>query len=168
MCAFIPDCNQQVQRCILIWGNGVIDNSGEQWDDGNHYNFDGCSTDCQVEKGFVCTDGSSTTVTNWLENQFMPKGSLQVLANNDLIIRFNDTITIVDPNKDDLYIVIYGPLTSYEFTWTAKFQDESTLLVNMDISSEITGKGETIYVEFLYTNRLTSTVFDVVQSPPFV
>ena len=102
----------------------------------------------------------------------MPKGSLQVLANNDLIIRFNDTITIVDPNKDDLYIVIYGPLTSYEFTWTAKFQDESTLLVNMDISSEITGKGETIYVEFLYTNRLTSiyshrpTNPDIVLSGP--
>ena len=86
----------------------------------------------------------------------MPIATLQVLTNNNLIIKFNDTITKINPTDEDLYIVIYGPLSFYEFTWTASFQDSSTLLVNMEISSEITGKGEKIYVEFPNSNNLRS------------
>ena len=160
------DPNWKNQEWVLIWGNGVINNSEEEWDDGNYYNFDGCSTDWKVEKGFVCTGGSSTTLTTWLENKFMPSAKIQVLPSNNLIIKFNDTITNISPTKDDLYIVIYGPLTSYEFTWTASFQDSSTLLVNMDISSEITGQGETIYVEFPYTNSFFLSIYSLRQTNP--
>ena len=95
----------------------------------------------------------------------MPIATLQVLTNNNLIIKFNDTITNINPTEEDLYIVIYGPLTSYEFTWTASFQDSSTLLVKMAINSEITGQGEKIYVEFPYSNNLKS-IYSFRQSSP--
>ena len=156
ICVDDPDWYHQIQRWILKWGNGFIDSENEQWDDGNHYSFDGWNINWQLEVGYVCTGGSSTTSTIWLENKFMPSAKIQVLPSNNLIIKFNDTITNISPTKDDLYIVIYGPQTSYEFTWTASFQDSSTLLVNMDISSEITGQGESIYVEFPFTNSFLS------------
>ena len=95
----------------------------------------------------------------------MPSATFQVLTNNNLIIKFNDTITNINPTDEDLYIVIYGPLTSYEFTWTASFQDSSTLIVKMDISSEITGSGEKIYVEFPYSNNLWS-IYSLRQTSP--
>ena len=95
----------------------------------------------------------------------MPIASLQILTNNNLIIKFNDTITKINPTDEDLYIVIYGPLTSYEFTWTASFQDSSTLIVKMVINSEITGQGEKVYVEFPYSNNLRS-IYSLRQSSP--
>jgi len=33
---------------------------GEQCDDGNMINGDGCTSTCKLEKGFICTGGSTT------------------------------------------------------------------------------------------------------------
>ena len=33
----------------------------------------------------------------------MPIASLQILTNNNLIIKFNDTITKINPTDEDLY-----------------------------------------------------------------
>ena len=150
----------------FAWGNGIIEKD-EQWDDGNHYNFDGCSTDWQVELGFVCNRGSSTT-SSWIQIQFMPSAKLEVLSNNNLIIKFNDTIKIFNPTENDLYINIYGSQKIYKFTWTANFQDSSTLLVNMMINSEITGQGEQIYVEFDNSNRFYSSSSHMWTNPDCV
>ena len=87
----------------------------------------------------------------------MPSATLQVLSNINLIIKFNDTITNINSGEDDLYIAIYGPLRSYDFSWSASFKDSSTLVVNMKINSDITGVGEKVYVEFPYSNKLLST-----------
>ena len=65
----------------------------------------------------------------------------------------------------NLNIVIYGPLSFYEFKWKASFQDSSTLLVNMEISSEIKGQGEKIYVEFPNSNNLRS-IYSLRQTSP--
>ena len=162
--------NNQANNCQkwrLKWGNGVrnIDGPIEECDDGNNFNYDGWDQSCKFERGFICSGGSATTIDTWIENKFMPIATLLVLTNNNLIIKFNDTITNINPTDDDLYIVIYGPLTSYEFTWTASFQDSSTLLVKMDISSEITGSGEKIYVEFPYSNNLWS-IYSLRQTSP--
>ena len=93
--------------CIPKWGNGVrdIDNPIEECDDGNHFNYDGCSQSWTVEVGFVCSGGSATTIDKWIENKFMPIATLQVLTNNNLIIKFNDTITKINPTEEDLYTI---------------------------------------------------------------
>ena len=49
------------------------------------------------------------------------------MSNNDLLITFNDTIANVAITDNDLYISIYGPLSSYSFSWTATFQTSTTI-----------------------------------------
>ena len=78
------------------------------------------------------------------------------MPNNDLLITFNDTIAIVAITDNDLYISIYGPLSSYNFSWTATFQTSTTIYVNMNIISELTGNDETVYIDFPSTNNLFS------------
>lgn len=95
----------------------------------------------------------------------MPTATLQVLSNNNLVIKFNDTIASISPTDQDLYIVIYGPSQLYNFTWTASFKDSSTLVVDMSISSDITGSGEKVYVEFPYSNKLLS-MYSLRQTNP--
>ena len=128
----------------------------EYCDDGNTFNFDGWSNQWTIEKGYICSGGSPTTIDIWIENQFMPTATLKVMSNNDLLITFNDTIANVAITDNDLYISIYGPLSSYSFSWTATFQTSTTIYVNMNIISEITGNGEKVYIDFPFTNNLLS------------
>ena len=78
------------------------------------------------------------------------------MSNNDLLITFNDTIVNGAITDNDLYISIYGPLSSYSFSWNATFQTSTTIYVNMNIIDEITGNGEEVYIDFPYTNNLLS------------
>ena len=158
------------QKWIIKWGNGFRVESDpnsppEQCDDGNTFDYDGCSHTWTIELGFVCNGGSPTSKDTCIENQFMPSATLQVLSSNNLIIKFNDTITNINPSEDDLYIAIYGPLTSYDFSWTASFKNTSTLVVNMKINSDITGVSEKVYVEFPYSNKFIS-VYSLRQTNP--
>ena len=95
----------------------------------------------------------------------MPTATLQVLLNNDLILKFSDTINEITVTDNDLYIKIYGSLTYYDFTWTASFQDSSNILIKMNINSEITGTGEKVYVEFTNTNNIKS-IYSLRQTNP--
>ena len=97
-CQKIPDWSNYEKKWTLIWGNGVI-NPGEKCDDGNLYNFDGCSNDWLVEAGFLCSETSQKATSTWIQNKFMPSAQLEVLSNNNLIITFNDTIKIVNPTE---------------------------------------------------------------------
>lgn len=45
--------------CSKTCGNGVR-NQGEECDDGNAVNNDGCSN-CKIDTDYVCTGGSDTT-----------------------------------------------------------------------------------------------------------
>ena len=46
---------------VDLCGNGIFD-SGEECEDGNQVNGDGCSTDCTIEDGFYCNEGICTTL----------------------------------------------------------------------------------------------------------
>ena len=142
-------------------GNGVRNTDTslsifEYCDDGNTFNFDGWSNQWTIDKGYICSGGSPTTIDTWIENQFMPTATLKVMTNNDLLVTFNDTIANVAITDNDLYISIYGPLSSYSFSWTAAFQTPTTIYVSMNITGEITGNGEKVYIDFPFTNNLLS------------
>ena len=78
----------------------------------------------------------------------------------------NDTIiTDVKLSDSDLYIVIFGSKSTYDFTWTASFQTSSTLIVDMKIYTDITGSGEKVYVEFPNTNNIKS-IYSLRQTNP--
>jgi cysteine-rich repeat protein len=57
------ECPGEPSVCALTCGNGVI-NIGESCDDGNIEDEDGCSSNCQVESGWVCQGRPSTCVVS--------------------------------------------------------------------------------------------------------
>ena len=80
------------QKWRLKWGNGVRNSDPyEDWDDGNTFDYDGWSHSWTIERGYICSGGTSTTQDTCIENQFMPTATLQVLSDNSLKISFNDT-----------------------------------------------------------------------------
>ena len=50
-----------VDACAPICGDGLRVIWAESCDDGGAVDGDGCSTECDLEPGFVCTGGSSTS-----------------------------------------------------------------------------------------------------------
>jgi cysteine-rich repeat protein len=51
--------------CVTIWGDG-LEAGTEKWDDANTVGGDGCMADCsEVEDGWVCIGGSTTSVDAW-------------------------------------------------------------------------------------------------------
>lgn len=148
---FTPDI------CIKKCGNGLrtVD---ENWDDGNSFDYDGCSSNCDIEQGYLWSGGSPTTIDEWIENTFMPLAALTITQQNNLILTFNDTLFIVDIDSNDLYIRIYGTLLEYEFTWDAAYIDDKTVGVTMTYkNSFVGGNTELIVVEFVDRNKFMST-----------
>jgi hypothetical protein len=87
----------------------------------------------------------------------MPTATLKVMSTNNLEVSFNDTLDLVSITNVDIYIAIYGSETSYTFTWSAYFLDAKTVIVNMQISSYISGSNEKVYVEFPPSTNLKSS-----------
>ena len=52
------------------WGNSIREGS-ETWDDGNVDDWDGCSSQWQIEPGYTCTDPGSSTPDIWSETLFL-------------------------------------------------------------------------------------------------
>ncbi|CAD8129010.1 unnamed protein product [Paramecium sonneborni] len=48
--------DQQLKSCVNKCGDNIIQ-GGEQCDDGNNIDMDGCNSKCQVEKDFICKSG---------------------------------------------------------------------------------------------------------------
>ena len=131
--------------------------SGEQWDDGNLFNYDGCSSKWTLEPGFIWTGGSSTTPDVCIENQFMPKASMTVMMSNNLYIEFNDTLYMQNIEQSDLMVRIFGSEQNYEFSWIAQFIDQSSVSVIMSIQSNIVGQGdESVVLDFLNPDKFVS------------
>ena len=64
-CTKEPDCRDSSghnQACSTACGDGNVD-LGEECDDGNQVNGDGCSSDCRLEEGFTCTTKPQTLLS---------------------------------------------------------------------------------------------------------
>lgn len=48
--------------CTKLCGNGKLEKeTGEECDDGNQLNKDGCTNECKIERGFTCNPICTTT-----------------------------------------------------------------------------------------------------------
>ncbi len=55
------DCRLDTSECTNACGNSYLE-AGEECDDGDRENGDGCSSDCEVEEGWECTGSPSLCV----------------------------------------------------------------------------------------------------------
>ena len=137
-------------------GNGVR-TSDENCDDANTFSYDGWSAEWEIEQGYICSGGSTTSSDTWIENNFMPISTLTVLPNNDLELNFNDTMVETTIESSDLYIRVYGPEDEYNFDYTAEYTDNTTVIVYMNFQTSIQGNlNELIVLEFTNTDKFVS------------
>jgi len=54
------DCRYILENCSSVCGNGLLE-TGENCDDGNFLDFDGCSAGCVTEDGWTCTNTEPST-----------------------------------------------------------------------------------------------------------
>lgn len=57
-----PEGDWKISVCVTQCGNGIL-TTGEDCDDGNTEDYDGCSSMCRIETGFSCDGGSPTVCT---------------------------------------------------------------------------------------------------------
>ena len=66
-------CTTFKSSCIPSCGNSVLD-EGEECDDGNEVDGDGCSSDCRLESGFTCNTEAIPTTCVAKEEKGKDKG----------------------------------------------------------------------------------------------
>jgi cysteine-rich repeat protein len=136
-----------------LCGNSKRDHVDEEWDDGNNVDHDGC-TNCKVDERYQCVGGSPTTMDSC---SIKPTAELEEISiQNELTIKFSQPIQIISLDSA-LGLTITGPVSPYKFTYTKKFKDNTTLLVNITMTSPMQGNKEDIYtLNFDTTQFITS------------
>ena len=78
-------------------------------DDGNLASGDGCSRYCEIENGFVCS-GGSTTSADVCTDKRQPLPSLELVSSkNTLYITFDEEVSLQLPLKENIEIIVDGP-----------------------------------------------------------
>jgi cysteine-rich repeat protein len=141
--------NDILQRSIWVpkWGNGKQDHVDEECDDENYDDNDGW-TNCFIDSGWQCFNGSATTRDNWFKQ---PIASITKLTQtNEITIEFTEpmkNLTLTDSLFMNLTIT--GPLAPYQFTYQAGFESETVMMINISMTSQMTGEqGEKYLIEF--------------------
>lgn len=103
--------------CTEICGDGMA-RGVLDCDDGNLVNGDGCDSTCNIEFGWACF-AKTNIVKSFCYELSWPNIIDYWLAdgNNELHIKFNETILVKNWNESDWNIWITGPLPPYNFTW---------------------------------------------------
>ena len=74
-----------------------------------------------------------------------------------MLITFNDTLYVNTIQTSDISIKVYGPENSYDFSWTAEYEDSSNVLVTMNFVSSLKGfQQETIVIDFINRDNFKS------------
>ena len=78
----------------------------------------------------------------------------KVNNDNSVDIKFNNTMNITEIGEDDLLIEIQS-IYKISYSWTARYADDTTLNINIDISSVLEG-GETLTISFINYKKYRS------------
>ena len=136
--------------CIEICGDGV--NLGEhRCDDGNTVSGDGCSSECQIEQGYICTGGSSTSADKCWD---ITPPMLTLIPNpqSTLVNHFqlSKPLKLNHPNLDPklfIKLTIKGKFLAYSFDYEIYFiQDKNNLNKQ---SRELSDSEEKFYTQII-------------------
>lgn len=62
-------------------------------DDGNFNDGDGCSSECKIEKGYICT--RQGTAADICRDVTPPEVSIKILKENRIAISFNEPVSSI-------------------------------------------------------------------------
>jgi cysteine-rich repeat protein len=157
-----------------IWGDGF--NMGYfEWDDDDLDDGDGCSSTWVIEKCFECIGGTPTS--NDICTPLEINATMSIIQSDySFLITFDHEMLNSSVGLNDLFISITSE-TIVKFSWTAQYQNNTALLVKMNIKSALQG-GETLTIKFVndkvfrgpnggwvkpasFTSKLTSSLASV-------
>ena len=118
--------------CHPLWGNSRID-SGEEWDDANYTNGDGCTASCKIEFGFKCTN-YATKASTWFPNW------------GDMI---RDTIPYVEEWDDGNNIDFDGWSKTWKVEFNYQWNNNTGVDICITIYSHLTFNYEKIITFYL-------------------
>jgi cysteine-rich repeat protein len=159
----------QFDKCKEICGDG-LNFQYFDCDDGNLVNGDGWDSNCEVEVGWRCSYGNSTTAdTCWQIIPYITEYTLYP-DNKILNIKINDTILILNTfSVNDWDVYASGPRGTYPLNWHIQDFDElrkSEHVRDMNISLEwepsvqFFGEGiESIHLNLTNPNNTISEMF---------
>ena len=142
---------------IPKWGDGRRDDPDEDWDDYNHDNGDGWTSDWKVETSWQWFNGTLTTPDVCGKQPIAKIDS--VSTSNCISIKFTEKMqTFTVQNSTAFNISITGPIAPYSYTVLTKFSDSSTLFINLTISSPLAGDDEDVFTIKFDQNQFKSVV----------
>jgi cysteine-rich repeat protein len=116
-------------------------------DDGNTVNGDGCDSTCDIENGYTCGGGNSTSPDFcWRPNPRLTDAKLS--GNNTVItLTFNETTFMQSTfTKDDILVYISGPRDVYSYTIDVLnlnyYRGTSTGFTNLEIQITYKDSGQ--------------------------
>jgi cysteine-rich repeat protein len=130
---------------VQMWGNGIQDHVDEEWDDGNNDVNDGC-TDWIIDQGWQWQNGSPTVTDVWYRNPIASIKSVSI--ENRITIEFSEPMQNISLDSS-LSLTISGPYSPYKFSYTSSFSNDTELIINVAMKSQMKGDGQDIFtIEF--------------------
>lgn len=133
-------------------------------DDGNLVNGDGCSDSCEIELDWTCTGGTPTSkdVCTYVQLDIV---SMEVTANNNLILEFNKPAYIIGQlfQGDDFDIKISRydgtAVTAFDVDFNIVREMPATkIFVHLNIKEFLKGEDKRSRVEVFY--KRSNKIFD--------
>jgi cysteine-rich repeat protein len=121
-------------------------------DDGNKINGDGCSSDCMVEKDFICFGGNETSPDICRENT-SPSASLSKISENQLIVTFSESLKGWDQVDLEQFMKLKSPkmIINTNYTYTLQ-KGPADYQVTININFITSALGQQMRVVFNRSN----------------
>ena len=146
--------------CYPNWGDGDKDTSPyyEEWDDGNNFDFDGCSKACKKEFNYDCTYDSIKKADVWQTIYDTPVilNSTYDSKANQITVNFNQTMLNQTVSLNDIDLEISGPNSPYAVSWSSIFVSNSFQINFTSTPILFGGIGEVITFKIIEINKFKS------------
>ena len=143
--------------CYPNWGDGVRDTSPyvEDWDDGNNFDFDGCSNNWKIEFNYNCTYDSvkKADICNTIYDAPVILNSTFDSKTNQITVNFDQNMLSQTVSHADITIDITGPNSPNTVSWSSNFVKNSYQISFTSTPILFGGIGEVITFKIIEINK---------------